>query len=104
LSFFVPSDAHGTNLNGKHENLGFHLDTTSMKNANNLNQLNKHYFYSKALTSKIDYEKLSPCFAFSPHDVIQHTLRQTTQLGKSTIHYPMRRHLKSRFKILSHKG
>jgi hypothetical protein len=52
---------------------------------------------------KIDYEKLSPYFAFRPHDVIQHTLRQTTQLAKSTIHYPMRCHLKSRFQILRHK-
>jgi hypothetical protein len=38
-----------------------------------------------------------------PHDVIQHTLRQTTQLAKSTIHYPMKRHLKSRFQMLRHK-
>jgi hypothetical protein len=51
----------------------------------------------------MDYEKLSPYFAFRPHDVIQHTLRQTTQLAKSTIHYPMRRHLKSRFQMLRHK-
>jgi hypothetical protein len=44
-----------------------------------------------------------PIFAFRPHDVIHHTLRQTTQLAKSTIHYPMRRHLKSRFQMLRHK-
>jgi hypothetical protein len=42
-------------------------------------------------------------FAFRPHDVIQHTLRKTTQLAKSTIHYPMRRHLKSCFQMLRHK-
>jgi hypothetical protein len=72
-----------------------------MKNANDLNQLNKDSFYSKPLNAKIDYEKLSPYFAFSPHDVIQHTLSQTTQLTNSTIHYPMKRHLKSRF--LRHK-
>ena len=36
---------------------------------------------SKALPGKIDYERLSPYFAFRPHDVIQHTLRQTTQLA-----------------------
>jgi hypothetical protein len=46
---------------------------------------------------------LSPYFAFRPHDVIQHTLRQTTQLAKSIIHYPMRRHLKSQFKMMRHK-
>jgi hypothetical protein len=74
-----------------------------MKNANDVNQLNKDSFYSKALPAKVDYEKLSPYFAFCPHDVIQHTLRQTTQLAESTIHYPMRRHLKSLFQMLRHK-
>jgi hypothetical protein len=69
-----------------------------MKNANDINQLNKDSFYSKALPAKIDYEILSPYFAFRPHDVIQHTLRQTTQLAKSTIHYPMKHHLKRRCK------
>jgi hypothetical protein len=58
-----------------------------MKNSNDMNQLNKDSFYSNALLAKIEYEKLSPYFAFRPHDVIQHTLRQTTQLAKSTIHY-----------------
>jgi hypothetical protein len=60
--------------------------------------------FSKALPSRIDYERLSPYLAFRPHDIIQYTLRQTTQLAKSTIHYPMRRHLKSRFQMLRHKG
>jgi hypothetical protein len=59
--------------------------------------------YSKALPSSTDYERLSPYFAFRAHDVIQNTLIQTTQLTKSTIHYPMRRHLKSRFQMLRHK-
>jgi hypothetical protein len=103
LSYFDPSDAHDTNVKRKHANLEFHLDTIVMKNANDMNQLNKNSFYSKVLPAKIDYEKLSPYFAFRLHDVIQHTLRQTTQLDKSTIHYSMRRHLKSRFQILIHK-
>jgi hypothetical protein len=103
LSYFDPSDAHNTNVKGKYASLVFHLDTVVMKNANDINQLNKDSFYSKALAAKIDYEKLSPYFAFRPHDVIQHTLRQTNQLAKSTIHYPMRRHLKSRFQMLRHK-
>jgi hypothetical protein len=30
-------------------------------------------------------------------------VRQTPQLAKSTIHYSMRRHLKSRFQMLRHK-
>jgi hypothetical protein len=103
FSYFDPSDAHDTNVKGKYASLVFHLDTIVMKDANDLNQLNKESFYSNALPSKIDYEKLSPYFAFRPHDVILHTLRQTTQLAKSTIHYPMRRQLKSRFQILRHK-
>jgi hypothetical protein len=103
LSYFDPSDAHDTNVKGKYANLVFHLDTVVMKNANDLNQLNKDSFYSKALPSKIDYEKLSPYFAFRPRDVIQHTLSQTTQLAKSTIHYTMRCHLKIRFQTIRHK-
>jgi hypothetical protein len=74
-----------------------------MKNSIDINQLNENSFYSKASPTKIDYKKLSPYFAFRSHDVIQHTLRQTTQLAKSTIHYPMRCHLKSRFQMLRHK-
>jgi hypothetical protein len=103
LSYFDSSDAHDTNVKGKYANLVFHLDTVVMKNADDLNQLNKDSFYSKALPAIIDYEKLSPYFAFRPHDVTHHTLKQTTQLVKSTIHYPMRRHLKSRFQMLRHK-
>jgi hypothetical protein len=103
LSYFDPSDAHNTNVKGKYANLVFHVDTVVMKNSNDLHQLNKHSFYSKALPAKIDYEKLSPYFAFRLHDIIQHTLRQTTQLARSTIHYPMRHHLKNRFQMLRHK-
>jgi hypothetical protein len=103
LSYFDPSDAHDTNVKGKCANLVFHLDNIVMENNNDINDLNMDSFYSKALPAKTDYEKLSPYFAFRPHDIIQHTLRQTTQLAKSTIHYPMRCHLKSRFQMLSHK-
>jgi hypothetical protein len=38
LSYFDPSDAHDTNVKGKYANLVFHLDTTIMNNANDLNQ------------------------------------------------------------------
>jgi hypothetical protein len=103
LSYFDPSDAHDTNVKGKYANLVFHLYTIVMKDANDLNQLNKDSFYSKTLSAKIDYEKILPYFAFLPHEGIQHTLRQTTQLAKSTIHYSMRRHLKSLFQMLRHK-
>jgi hypothetical protein len=63
LSYFDPNDAHDTNVKGKYENLVFHLDTLFMKNDNDINQLNKDSFYSKALPAKIDYEKLSLYFA-----------------------------------------
>jgi hypothetical protein len=103
LFHLMLSDAHDTNFKEKYANIVFHLDTVIMKNANDIKQSNKDHFYSKALPAKIDYEKFSPYFAFRPHDVIQHTLRQITQLAKSIIHYPMRHHLKSRFQMLRHK-
>jgi hypothetical protein len=59
LSYFDPSDAHDTNIKGKYANLVFHLDTIIMKNANDMNPLNKD-FYSKALPDKIDYENYYP--------------------------------------------
>jgi hypothetical protein len=66
LSYFDPSDAHDTNAKGKNVNLVFHLDTVVMKNANDVNQLNKDSFYSKALPAKIDYENYHPTF-YSAH-------------------------------------
>jgi hypothetical protein len=104
LPYFDSSDAHGKSLNGKHANLEFHLDTTIMKNINYVSQVNTDSFYIKALSTKIDYEKLSPYFVSRLHDTIQHTLRQTTQPTKSKIHYPMKRHLKSRFQTLRYKN
>jgi hypothetical protein len=78
LSYFDPSDALDTNVKGKYANLVFHLDTVVMKNTNDINQLNKDSFYSKALPAKFDHKKLSPYFAFSPHDVIQHFKTNST--------------------------
>jgi hypothetical protein len=83
--------------------LVLHADTVQKTNIDSSILVNADPHYSKALPSKIDYERLSPYFAFRPHDVIQHTLRQTTQLAKSTVHYPMQRHLKSQFQMLRHK-
>jgi hypothetical protein len=74
-----------------------------MNNANDMDQLNMDSFCIKALPAKIDYDKLSPYFVFRPYDVTLNILRQKTQLAKSTIHYAMRRHLKSRFQMLRHK-
>jgi hypothetical protein len=59
LPYFDPSDAHDTNVKGKHANLVFHLDTVVMKNGNDINQSNKDSFYRKSLHAKIEYEKLS---------------------------------------------
>jgi hypothetical protein len=81
LSYFDPSDAHDTNVKGKYSNLVFHFDTLVMKNANDINQLNEDSFCNNSLPTKIDCEKLSPYFKFPPYDVIQHTLRQTTQIA-----------------------
>jgi hypothetical protein len=57
LSYFDPSDAHDTNVKGKYANLVFHLDTVVLKNANDLNQLNKDAFYSKALSYDTSSQK-----------------------------------------------
>jgi hypothetical protein len=74
--------------NGKPAHLVFHADTIQKTNVEDsiLVKIDPPHF-SKALPSKIDYERLSPYFAYRPHDIVQHTLRQTTQLAKSTIHY-----------------
>jgi hypothetical protein len=103
LSFYDPSDSQIDDIPGQPAYLVFHADTVQKTNIDNSILVNADPHYSKALPSKIDYGRLSPYFAFRPHDVIQHTLRQTTQLAKSTVHYPMRRHLKSRFQMLRHK-
>ena len=58
------------------------------------------YNVHRALPSKVDYEKISPYFGFRPKRIIQETLRNTTQLAKSVIRQPMRRHLLSRFQML----
>jgi hypothetical protein len=70
---------------------------------NHIVPMNADPHCSKALPSKVAYERLLPYFAFRPHDVIQNTLRQTTQVARPTIRYPMQRHLKSRFPMLKHE-
>jgi hypothetical protein len=81
----------------------FYADTVQKTNVNNSILVNTDPHYSKALPRKIDYERLSPYFVFRPHEVIQHALQQATQMAKTTIYYPMQRHLKSQFQILRHK-
>jgi hypothetical protein len=103
LSFFDPSDLNTNHPKTKPAHLIFNAETVQENVVNDIVSTSTDLHYSKALPSKLDYKKLSAYFASRPHDVIQHTLRQTTQLAKSTIHYPMRRHLKSRFQMLRHK-
>jgi hypothetical protein len=75
LTYFDPSDAHGTCFKGKHANQAFHTDTVYMTKINVVVPVTNDSHYSKPLPAKIDCERLSPYFAFQPHDVIQHTLR-----------------------------
>jgi hypothetical protein len=103
LSFCDPSDSQFDDIPGQPAYLVFHADTIQKANIDNSTLVNADPHYSKALPSKIDYERLSPYFAFRPHDVIQHTLRQTTQLAKSTVNYPLQCHLRSQFQMLRHK-
>ena len=55
---------------------------------------------TKAVPKRIDFAKLSRYFGYRPIDVIRQTLRNATQLATSVNHYPMRRHLRSRFEML----
>ena len=57
---------------------------------------------SRALSKKVDLDSLRPYFGWRPVDVIRETLKCTTQLAANVIHYPLRRHLKSRFMQLRH--
>ena len=54
----------------------------------------------KVRPSNPDYQKLSKYFAYRPIDIIRKTWNQTTQLVKSVLEFPMRRHFKSRFQML----
>jgi hypothetical protein len=60
LSYVDPSDAHDTNVKGKHADLVFHLDTVAMKNSNDLNQLNKDSFIAKHYLLKLTMKKYHP--------------------------------------------
>ena len=59
-------------------------------------QMNLH----RAVPTKVDYEKLSPYFGFRLQRIIQETLRKTTQLARSVIRQPMRKHLLNRYQML----
>jgi hypothetical protein len=74
LSFYDPSDSQFDDIPGQPAYLVFHADTVQKTNIDNSILVNADPHYSKALPSKIDYERLSPYFAFMPHDVIQNTV------------------------------
>jgi hypothetical protein len=78
LSFNGPTDSQIDDIPGQPAYLVFHADKVQKTNIDNSLLVNAVPHYSKALPSKIAYERLSPYFAFRPHDVIQHTLRRTT--------------------------
>ena len=103
LSFLDPSDVSNLRLNGRSASPVFHVDSVQKVDIEDLSPSCSEPHYSKAVPGKIDYEKLSPYFAFRPHEVIRHTLQQTSQLAKSTFHFPIRLHLKSSFQMLRHK-
>jgi hypothetical protein len=104
LIFFDPPDLREAHLKEKPAHLIFHVYSIKDCTINFKVPTTSDPHYSKALHIKIDYEKLSPYFAFRPRDVIQHTLQQTTELAKSTIHYPMQRHLKVGFRCYDITG
>jgi hypothetical protein len=97
LSYFDPSDAHDTNVKGKYANLVFHLDTIMMKDANDLNQLNKDFFTEKPYLLKLIMKNYHPTL-HSVHMMLYSILKA----NNTTIHYPMRHHLKSWFQMLRH--
>ena len=51
----------------------------------------------QARFSKIDYDKLAPHFGYVSAEIIRQTLKQTTQLAKTTFCHSMHQHNKSLF-------
>jgi hypothetical protein len=74
MPFYDPADLQMNNVNVKPAHLVFHGDSVQKTNEEDSVLVNMDPHFSKALPSKINYERLSPYFAFRPHDVIQHTL------------------------------
>ena len=57
----------------------------------------------KTQPTKPDYEALAPYFAYETVDVIRQTLRQSTQLAKAIIRFPMRKHFRTQFDMFRMK-
>ena len=89
LSYIGPSDVSSSILNERPVSPVFHADSVQKADIEILSLNCSEPHYSKVVPGNIDYEKLSPYFAFRPHTVIWHTLQQTTKYAKSTIHFPL---------------
>jgi hypothetical protein len=75
---YVPSDTHKCSAMSC-------PNIVTKAQVNHIAPINTDPRYSKALSSKIDYEGLSAYYAFRQNDVMQNIFRQTTQLAKSSI-------------------
>ena len=76
-----------------------HYDPTSYVNL--AKQLKKALQPRVTKLKPPDYEKLQPCFAFLPVDVIRKTMDCTTQLAKWCRRLPLQRHWQARFPFLN---
>jgi hypothetical protein len=88
---YDPSDTYKNMISGKPASLIFCPKLIMKVQAAQTMPIIMGPHYCKALASNIYYERLSSYFVFWPHYVIQNTMKQTTQLTKSTINHPMRR-------------
>jgi hypothetical protein len=62
LSFYDPAEMHLNEITGKPAHLVLHADSVQKTNVEDLVLVNIDPHFSKALPSKIDYERLSPMF------------------------------------------
>jgi hypothetical protein len=63
LSFYDPDEMHVNEIAGKPAHLVFHADSIRKTNVKDLSLVKTDTQFSKALPSKIEYERLSPYFA-----------------------------------------
>jgi hypothetical protein len=70
LSFFDPSDAFDISPEGSPACPTFYAKNLYKASFDDTGPNHSNHHYSKALSVKIDYERLSPYFAFRPHDVV----------------------------------
>ena len=56
--------------------------------------------YTTSVPNKQHLTRLEKYFAYRPPEIIKKTLERTTQLAKAVIRFPLRRHMKARFRQL----